>query len=78
MRFDAGARIIAKVAVNVDDAGVTQRPAPSIRFAPAGIGVSAPPTAETRPSTSTIVALSMRAPSPSYSVAPVMAVGTPG
>jgi hypothetical protein len=58
--------------------GVTHLPAASIRVAPAGMAVSGPPTAWTSPSASTTTPLSIRPPSPSKTVAPVIAVTAPG
>ena len=58
--------------------GVTKRPAASIRVAPSGTAVSGPPIATIRPSARTTVPFSIRPPSPSKMVAPVIAVTTPG
>ena len=78
VRRDAGRRIVAEMAVHVDDPGrdISCR-APSITVAPSGAPRSAPPTAWTLPSASRTEPLSIRPPSPSRIVAPRISVGTP-
>ena len=58
--------------------GVTHLPAASIRVAPSGIGRIGAADRRTMPSANTTVPLSIRPPSPSKMVAPVIAVTAPG